>query len=420
MPRFHQSTTPISEQQPAQSCVLRVKKQRKIAAIWHSQLGMTTHPIPFKPFAVLVTAIAGLFLSASKPASGQTTEIPKYYHKWLDCAVTGGPSGFSSPCGVMKHYEYIFIGSVMSIDPISEQEKWLQLQSREIFLGDPVDQLTVTTSKGNCLHEIQPGDEWLFYLFRNDKTKELVLGQGNPSGPIAETEATIALLRRLSRMTDSGVIIGSVQDTLLRDGGAWTEYINTPNHQVIAKRLSDGIEYSAFSDSEGRYEFQSLTSGTYHITSNTVPGLWAADGDTDVSPASCAQINFALSTDGQISGHVASADGRPFQQTPWVEVQSDDPHFSKSTPLDDQGYYQLRGLTAGRYLVGIGITAQPDSFEWRSRIYYPGVHSKQLAATVDLGTNQIRTGIDFSFTQPPVEQNKDAPTQDTQSDQSHE
>lgn len=221
---------------------------------------------------------------------------------------------------------------------------------------------------------------------------------------MADTGEAIALLRRLHRMTDSGVITGNVQTTLFhddygRDTGA--EYISAPNHKVLAKRLSDGIEYSALSDSDGHYEFQSLPSGKYHITPNKPPGLWAEDGDTDVSPGSCTQINFELSADGQISGHVTSADGRPFDVTPWIEVQSDDPHFSWSTPLDDQGYYQLHGLPAGRYLVGIGITSEPTTPEWHSRVYYPGVHSKELAAPVDIGKAEVRSDIDFSFDHPP-------------------
>lgn len=370
---------------------------------------------------ILLAAFALLFHSVSKPASGQVTENPKYYHKWLDCAVSGGLNGFSSPCGIMEHYAYIFIGSVISAVQTSENDKRLQLQPHEIFLGDPVDELTVTTSQGNCIHEIQPGDEWLFYLFRDHTTKDLVLGYPSPSGPVAETGKTIALLRRLYRMTDSGVITGYVQTTLPHDDhdrGTWTEYISAPNHRVVAKRLSDGIEYSASSNTDGYYEFQSLPSGKYHITPNTTPGLWAEDGDTDVSPGSCTQIHFELSADGQISGHVTSADGRPFTVTPWIEVQSDDPYFSKSTPIDDQGYYQLRGLPVGRYLVGIGITSEPTTSESHSRVYYPGVHSKESAATVVLGQAEARGDIDFSFDQPPAKHDKDSTTQDSKSDQS--
>jgi len=374
--------------------------------------------MPFKRFAILITASAVLSLSLSKPASGKITEIRKYQGRRIFCTVSG-LRGFSSSCGVINNYAYIFIGSVISAVQISEDEKRLQLQAHEIFLGDPVDELTVTTSQGNCLEEIQTGDQWLFYLFRDDATKELILGYGSPSGPVAETKQTITLLRRLVRMTDSGIITGYVHNTSLHDDqdeGRWTEYINAPHHQVLVKRLSDGIEYSAFSNSDGEYEFQSLPSGKYHITPNTIPGLWAEDGDTDVSPGSCTQINFALTTDGQISGHVTSVDGKPFDVTPWVEVQSDDLHFSKSAPVDDQGNYELRGLPAGRYLVGIGISAQPGTPDWRSRVYYPGGRRKEFAATIDLGQAEAHNGIDFSFAQPAAPKDKHEGAEDIELD----
>jgi len=155
------------------------------------------------------------------------------------------------------------------------------MQPHQIFLGDPVDQLTATMRHGNCLQPIHSGDEWLFYLVRDDTSKELLLPYDSPSGPVEETKATIALLRRLSQMTDSGVIRGYVHDTLLHhdpNEGTWTEYIDVPNRQIIAKRLSDGTEYSALSNSNGLYDFPSLPSGRYHITPNTTPGLWAEDG----------------------------------------------------------------------------------------------------------------------------------------------
>jgi hypothetical protein len=151
------------------------------------------------------------------------------------------------------------------------------------------------------------------------------------------------------------------------------------------------------SNSDGNYEFRSLPAGKYHISPNTTPGIWAEDGDIDVSPGSCTEIEFKLSPAGQISGHVTPAAGKPFDKTFWVAVVADDGQFSQSTFVKDDGYYELRGLPAGRYLVGIGINSEPNTPEWRSRVYYPGVRSKKTAAIIDLGRAEVRTGIDFSF-----------------------
>ena len=269
-----------------------------------------------------MTAVSGLSLWTGKPAAAQITELRNYHGKKIYCTLSG-LRGFSSECGIINDYEYIFIGSVLSVAQISDEEKRLQLQPLEIFLGNPLDQLTVTTNQGDCLQEIEPGDEWLVYLFRDSKTNGLVLEYGSPSAPVAESTETVALLRRLSQMTNSGVIIGDVQDKLLQDdhhGLRWTEFLNVPNHQVVAKRLSDGTEYSALTNSAGHYEFQELPSGSYHLSANANPGLWAEEGDTDVSKGSCTEIQFQLIPNGKISGHVTQADGKPLDLMPSVEI----------------------------------------------------------------------------------------------------
>jgi hypothetical protein len=65
--------------------------------------------------------------------------------------------------------------------------------------------------------------------------------------------------------------------------------------------------------------------------------------------------------------------------------------------LDDHGYFEARGLEPDRYLVGIHIQAQPDTPEWRSRVYYPGVETKEEATVIQLGRAEKRTNIDFKF-----------------------
>jgi hypothetical protein len=78
-------------------------------------------------------------------------------------------------------------------------------------------------------------------------------------------------------------------------------------------------------------------------------------------------------------GSIAAADGRE----------------SKSFYADEHGYFEARGLEPGRYMVGIGIGAQRDSREWRSRVYYPGVRIKENATVIELGKAEKRTNIDF-------------------------
>jgi hypothetical protein len=67
---------------------------------------------------------------------------------------------------------------------------------------------------------------------------------------------------------------------------------------------------------------------------------------------------------------------------------------------DELGRFEVKALHPGRYLVGVGIQGQPNSAEWRSRVYYPGVRDLNLAVIIDLGRAEKRTGVDFQL--PPI------------------
>jgi hypothetical protein len=263
-------------------------------------------------------------------------------------------------------YAYIFVGSVLSTTERSDTEKRLELSLEEIFLGKNIGRLKVSTTQGACLPEIFPGDRWLFYLRHDDKTHEFLLDYGSPSKPIADAEAAITRLRRLAAMSGSGLILGSLNQELQdadEDGTKSTTFVPVQNHKVIAKRVPDGAEYSAVSDRDGNFEFGPLPSGSYHLT-----------------------------------GHVRSADGKPFKLHPWVEVETEDGQRFASFYADDEGFFEAKGLEPGRYLVGIGMRAEPETPEWRSRVYYPGVATKENATIIELGKAEKRENIDFSMT----------------------
>ena len=45
----------------------------------------------------------------------------------------------------------------------------------------------------------------------------------------------------------------------------------------------------------------------------------------------------------------------------------------------------------------VGINAEPGTAEWRARVYYPGVRSKDEAIVIELGTAERRSGVDFKI-----------------------
>ena len=342
--------------------------------------------------------------------SAQMVEIREYRGKEIACA-RSGLMGFAMPCGTDGGYAYVFIGSVLSAAEISETEKRLLLVPEEVFSGDVPDQVTVTTNQGACLPDIQPGDRWLFYLQSDNETNELFLGYGSPSGPVTDTQKSIATLRRLAQIPGSGIIRGQVVHPVWNEADKAQTYPAVPNHKLVAKRIADGAEYATRTDSDGRYEFEPLPAGSYNLTANTAQGLWAEEGRTDVHSHGCSHIGFALHPDAMISGRVTTADGKPVRYAQ-VEVMPASAEGSvdiaiggflfqgrfTSAVADEHGYFEVRGLHPGGYLVGIGIAAQDGSLEWQSRVYYPGVPIRDMAVIVELG--QAGRGVEINFRLP--------------------
>lgn len=70
-----------------------------------------------------------------------------------------------------------------------------------------------------------------------------------------------------------------------------------------------------------------------------------------------------------------------------------------TTITDGLGHFEVGGRQPGSNLVGVGISVLIGSLKWQSRVYYPGVATKDPAKLVDLDHGEWRTDIDFKLPQ---------------------
>ena len=109
-------------------------------------------------------------------------------------------------------------------------------------------------------------------------------------------------------------------------------------------------------------------------------------------------IEVPKATDGSISGHVGSPDGKPFIVHPWVQIVSVDDDRYRLVYVDADGNFEERGVEPGRYLVGLGIRAGSGYFsDVPTPIYFPGVRTKDRAAVIQLRPAENRTRVDFQL-----------------------
>jgi hypothetical protein len=340
--------------------------------------------------------------------SGEIGEIRTYRGKQVTC-IHSGLIGVAKSCGT-EGYARVFTGVVRSSVEVGDIEKRLEIVPDEVFVGDSTDATAITNQA--CLHaDIQAGDKWLFYLYRDPKDNTLVLSYDSPSKPISEAEDDISMLREFGHLKSTGILIGAVR--LLSD----IEYANpTPlaNHKVIAKNVANGTKYTESTNETGHFKFD-LPVGDYDVSTAPEYGLREVEslafgsmlrGSIPVEENRCWEHNFVvepatgsiLRTDGIISGNVGSPDGKPFTVHPWVQIVSVDSEFFRSAFVDAKGNFQAKGVKPGRYLVGLGIRPGIGYFsDLPTPVYYPGVRAKEQALIVELRAGEERTNIDFQL-----------------------
>jgi hypothetical protein len=333
-------------------------------------------------------------------------ETRDYHGKQVQC-VHGGLRGVAQMCGT-EGYARVFTGFVRSAIEVGDTDKLLQLVPDEAFVGDS-SEATVVTNQACLSTDIQAGDKWLFYLYRDPKSDQLILSYDGPSKPVTKAEDDISMLRKLGRLTDTGIITGTIERLGESPAGMPTPLAN---HKVVAKNVKSGDEYSAYTSESGHFTFE-LPVGSYDVTLAPEYGLAEVEGlgsmlkgSIPVDNHRCWEHDFGVRpatgvvppNDGMISGHLGSPDGKPFTVHPWVQIVSVDNEQFTSAYVDEKNYFEAKGLKPGRYVIGIGIRAGTGYFsDVPTPVYYPGVGTKVQAAIIELRPGEKRTNIDFQL-----------------------
>lgn len=345
-----------------------------------------------------------LFVACMVPSlSAVIVEIRDYQGKKVSC-VHGGLVGVAKGCGT-QGYAQVFTGTVKSATDVGETDKRLQIIPDEIFLGDSADEVTAIVNQACLRSEIQAGDKWLFYLYRDPKSDTLVLRYDSPSKPVVVADDDLSMLRHLGRLADSGLLIGNVE----RLGETYdVKPVPLENHKVVANSVADGTNYTTYTNANGHFEFE-LPAGSYEVSASTEYGFREVEsfrsmlgGRIPVAEHRCWETDISLIADRKLAGHVRRADGKPatFVKVAIIPISPVRAQFTIVT--DKNGYYEARGRQPGQYLVGVGLLEAFASAEWKSRVYYPGVPTREQARIVELGDGEWRSDIDFKLLTSPT------------------
>jgi hypothetical protein len=339
--------------------------------------------IPVRKLRVSRAASFATVIALTLPAYSQVVEMVSHDGKTYACQ-RSGIMGAANSCGT-QNYDVVVVGTILSVKPAYDSQIAIVLKTEEIFKGEQAPKIDILTSQPNCFPDLRAGDRWLFYLLLDKETDALTLAFGSGSGPVAQQKASVDRLRRLAKFRGSGMIVGEVDESNGRPRA---------HHPIVVKRVGGGAQFTVYTGKDGRFEFPPLPAGKYNLNPNTVHGLKATwSGEITVEARQCANYFVSIEVDGRISGLVRNADGTPAESVAVEAVAADaSDNGGGSAVTDERGHYEIHGLDAGRYLVGLRIA---DAAAGGDSLYAPGVKDRKKALTVSLGQAERRAGINI-------------------------
>jgi len=341
---------------------------------------------------MLSSCLAGCLVP---PLEGQIDEMhgdpgsPDSY----EC-ILSGLKGMGSDCGT-KYDEMVFTAEIISIASAPDHEFRLTLRPETVFKGTPTIGMQILTAQRRCLPEMKTGDSWLFSLYRDNKSKELIVNYGSRSGPETEESQQISFLRRLAGLDSAGVVKGHASYQETEDGVQ--DSIPCVNHTIILTRVEDGQKFKALTDKNGEFEFEPVPAGKYDLDPNTKPGLWTMwSGGFEVEPHGCTAFDLDFQVDGQIAGRLVFPVGVDPSKWQVQVTPSDDPGVVPASAwTDDNGRFVLHGLSPGKYIIVFEKTEKRIGPNLHVDLFAPGTHNRANAQIIELGKASRVDGIEL-------------------------
>ena len=211
----------------------------------------------------------------------------------------------------------------------------------------------------------------------------------------------------------SGTVVSSVTGESLNKVGLALEPVDRQaTHTAVTT-----------SDAQGRFALMDLELGRYHLRAGRNGylgmsyGARRPDGDGAIMRLDAGQslndLKFKLTPAGVITGTVRDSDGEPLENA-HVALARFAYKFGRprldgqdSMETDDRGEYRFRGLTPGRYYIGVEAGSSGwDNVDHSASVgptdasvptLYPGVPDAALAAPIEVAPGARVTGIDVTL-----------------------
>ena len=279
------------------------------------------------------------------------------------------------------------------------EDKLVTLQVHRSWKGPQPGTLEVTTARDGaaCGFNFKQGERYLIFAHHGSEGR-FTVSSCSGTKPFDGTGPSADFLASLDAPPRGGRVFGTVRigsRVFGRDPG----YEESPTETTV-RLLGDGPARTTKS-AAGQYEFSGLPEGAYRVEIETPQGhtVWSTGRDVRLpNRRACVEENFRFSPHGRIAGRLLSRDGKPLPNVR-VDVTAPDvrPHRDyglqkDSTRTEGDGFFELKNLAPGRYIVGVNLDDLPSEYNPYARVVYPGAAAEphvielKLGEVVDLGT----------------------------------
>jgi hypothetical protein len=317
----------------------------------------------------------------------------------LGCSCTGE----SQPCVAFGQVEVVFVGTVTKI---VSQSMSLQPGRRvtfdvvERFKGADSAILDVDTGLGggDCGWPFKNGETYLVYAYRSPSSHRLETGICMRTSPINRADEDLAYLRSLVSLGPKGRVFGYVASQRPHRGEKYSGSGAVTGVSVWLR--SDSGRQKAVTDSHGEYSFDGIQPGSYTISAEMPRKLGGGEPrEISVERQACVYMPFYAVELGSIAGRILDALGKPVVHT-WVELlRADDHKFTTVEDgfTDEDGRYQIKGIPAGAYFVGVSLRHSPSATIglWHpyERNYYPSTENVMTARSLNVASAEAISDV---------------------------
>ncbi len=253
---------------------------------------------------------------------------------------------------------------------------------------------------GDCGYRFEVGEDYLVYAHSHEN--RLSTGICTPTKPLDKATEDLNFISSLSSAKPVGSIFGGITEWKARRSS--DEYRpNPPIPALVLTLKGEGGEYSATTDSDGKYSFSEVQPGSYVIQIAAPEGFSPfTDQKLNVAAKGCVNFSTVLSRETSASGRVLDANGVPVTRlmldlVPVDEIDKPHQRDRRTAQLDENGYFKFIGIPPGSYYLGIGLGRWTVTKHAFPKTFYPGTPDISRAAVLIVKEADMVRDLDFQL-----------------------